>query len=106
MLFRSLGSQAKDNGLVDETGGLDRAVELLRQKAKIPAAEKIRLVMYPRKRNLLEQFFGSAEKLTARSSSGTDVAHVARLLGIDSSELRVWLPGGLLRMMPYRIQIQ
>ena len=101
-----LGSQAKANGLVDEMGGVDRAVELLRLKAKIPAAEKVRLVMYPRKKNLLEQFFGSAEKLTARSSSGTAAAHVARLLGIDSSELRVWLPGGLLRMMPYRIQIQ
>ena len=31
-----LGTQARRNGLVDEMGGLDRAIELVRGKAKIP----------------------------------------------------------------------
>ena len=101
-----LGSQAKANGLVDEIGGLDRAIELLRQKAKIPAADKVRLVLYPRKKSVFEQFFGSAERLAARSNSDAAITQVARLLGIDPSELRLWLPGGFLRVMPYRISIQ
>ena len=32
------GRQAKDNGLVDELGGLDRAVAIAKERAKIPAA--------------------------------------------------------------------
>ena len=40
------GAQAKQNGLVDEIGGLDRAIELAKQKAKIAATDKITLVPY------------------------------------------------------------
>ena len=32
-----LGSQAKPRGLVDEIGGLDKAIDMVKQKAKIPA---------------------------------------------------------------------
>lgn len=49
-----LGSQAKKNGLIDELGGLDRAVEMVRQKAKIPADQNIVLVPYPPKRSLFD----------------------------------------------------
>ena len=42
-----LGGQAKQNGLVDELGGLDRAIELVRKKAGIPADQKTVLVPYP-----------------------------------------------------------
>src|SRR5258708_34902318 len=48
------GAQAKQNGLVDELGGLDRAIEMAKQKAKIAAADKITLVPYPPRRSLLE----------------------------------------------------
>src|SRR4029077_12282738 len=44
-----LGAQGKQNGLVDELGGLDRAVELIRQKAQIAASDRITLVPYPGK---------------------------------------------------------
>src|ERR1700734_107596 len=36
------GSQAKDLGLVDELGGLDRAIEIAKNLAKIPASESVR----------------------------------------------------------------
>ena len=32
-----LGDQAKENGLVDELGGIDRAIELIKQRASIGA---------------------------------------------------------------------
>ena len=42
-----MGDQAKANGLVDELGGIDRAIEIVKQKAGIPAADKVSLVIYP-----------------------------------------------------------
>lgn len=52
------GSQAKENGLVDELGGLNRAVELAKELADIPAEEGIRLVVLPRKVSFWEVFLG------------------------------------------------
>src|SRR5436305_10111608 len=42
-----LGSQAKARGLVDELGGIDRAIELVKQKASIGKDEKVTIVTYP-----------------------------------------------------------
>jgi protease-4 len=41
------GRQAKQNGLVDELGGLDRAVAVAKQRAKIAADSDVELVVYP-----------------------------------------------------------
>ena len=49
-----VGAQAKQQGLVDELGGLDRAVELVKQKAKIGADQKVLLVPYPPRRSLFD----------------------------------------------------
>jgi protease-4 len=96
-----LGSQAKANGLIDENGGLDKAIELVRGKAKIAASEKIRLVMYPRKKTVFEQLFGGDA-----SRIESPLARVARTLNLPLSELRLWVPGGYMRLMPYTIRIQ
>src|SRR3954471_23247801 len=52
------GAQAKEKGLVDEFGGLDRAVEVAKQLAKIPADKGVRRIVYPAPRSFLQQFFG------------------------------------------------
>jgi protease-4 len=41
------GNQAKANGLVDELGGLDRAVDLAKTRAGIPSDADVELVTYP-----------------------------------------------------------
>ncbi|HKV47768.1 MAG TPA: signal peptide peptidase SppA [Candidatus Acidoferrales bacterium] len=41
------GAQAKDIGLVDDLGGIDRAVEVAKQLAHIPKAQSVQLVQYP-----------------------------------------------------------
>jgi protease-4 len=77
------GRQAKQNGLVDELGGLDRAVAVAKQRAKIAADSDVELVVYPPRKSFYEllsdQFSGSAEGaqsaavtawLTANLSSG------------------------------------
>jgi protease-4 len=48
------GQDGKDLGLVDELGGLDVALRLAKEAAKIPAGDEVEVVVYPRKRTLLE----------------------------------------------------
>lgn len=49
------GRQGKENGLVDELGGLDRAIELAKELAEIPADEKVTIVHYPVKKSFFEE---------------------------------------------------
>jgi len=52
------GAQAKEKGLVDEFGGLDRAVEVAKELAKIPADKGVRRVVYPAPRTFFQQMLG------------------------------------------------
>ncbi|MFC2165980.1 signal peptide peptidase SppA [Acidobacteriota bacterium] len=52
------GRQAKANGLVDELGGLDKAVAMAKDLAGIPEEEQVSLLHYPKKKGLLNLFFG------------------------------------------------
>jgi protease-4 len=67
------GRQAKQNGLVDELGGLDRAIAVAKQRAKIAADSDVELVVYPPRKSfyelLSEQFSGSAD--SAQSAAVT-----------------------------------
>ncbi len=49
------GGQAKDKGLVDEFGGLDRAIEVAKQLAKIPADKGVERVILPYPTTFLQQ---------------------------------------------------
>jgi protease IV len=92
-----LGSQAKANGLVDELGGLDRAIELVKEKAKIPRGERVSLVAYPAKRSIFDIMFGQAVESTIES----------RLGGVLKGwQIRLWARGGMMRLMPYTIEVR
>jgi protease-4 len=92
-----LGQQAKDNGLIDELGGLDRAIDLVKQKAKIGVSEKITLVTYPPKRSIFDVLF----------ADHTEAALEARLSAVPAlrdAHLRPWIKGGMLALRPFSIQ--
>ncbi len=92
------GTQADQNGLVDEIGGLDRAVEMIKDRAKIPASESVTLVSYPQRRTLLEI-------LLNRNSSGNEVeAAIDRVAG--HLPWRSLAQGGVLRLMPFAVEIR
>ncbi len=55
-----MGTQARQNGLVDQLGGLDQAVAMVRQKAHLPPTGNTNLVMFPPRRSLLEVLANSA----------------------------------------------
>jgi protease-4 len=48
------GAQAKDLGLVDELGGLGRAIEIAKQLAHIPAEHSVRIVRFPEEKSFFE----------------------------------------------------
>ena len=92
-----LGVQAKQNGLVDELGGLDRAVEMVKERAKIPASEKVTLVTYPPKRSLFELLFN-------RSSDSEVESKLRAVLG--KLPLRALGQGGVMGLMPFTIEVK
>ncbi|MCM3870133.1 MAG: signal peptide peptidase SppA [Pyrinomonadaceae bacterium] len=58
------GSQGKDNGLVDEFGGLDRAVAIAKQLANIPADKEVNRVIFPYPQTFLQQLFNAGDTTT------------------------------------------
>jgi protease-4 len=51
------GNQAVKIGLVDEFGGLSRAIDLAKELAGIPAAEQVKLEVQPKKVSFFDMFF-------------------------------------------------
>lgn len=97
-----LGAQAVENGLVDELGGFERALELAREAAGIGADEEIRLIDYPPKKNFIEALFESGSLLRADPLAGLAQAELGRaVVGLPAL-----LRGGVLRLMPYSLTIQ
>jgi protease IV len=93
-----LGSQAKTEGLVDDLGGLDEAVAMVKKRANIAATENVAIVPYPPRRSLLD--------LLMRRSQPEDFLDVKLRQVFHGMPYRAWMHGGLLRMAPYWITVQ
>jgi protease-4 len=95
------GRQALSHGLVDALGGLDTAVALAKEKAKIPADEDVQLVVYPERRGLFdvlsEQFGGGTAGLWSMLAGTTERRAVAAL----SAPTRLFRRGEPLALMPF-----
>jgi protease-4 len=61
------GRQARQNGLVDALGGLDAAVAIAKQRAKLAPGTEVELVVFPPRKSfyelLTEQLSGSSEQM-------------------------------------------
>ncbi len=55
------GTQAKEQGLVDEIGGLSHALELAKELAGIPSEKSVKLVVWPKKVSFLSTLFGRGD---------------------------------------------
>jgi protease-4 len=95
------GRQARERGLVDALGGLDRAIALAKERAKIPATQGVEIVVYPPRRSLYElltdSFSGSGRQagLSALVGQGE-----RRAIAVLSAPLRVFRRGEPLALMP------
>lgn len=92
-----LGTQAKQRGLVDEVGGLDKAIEMVKLKAKIPAAERVNLTICPGRRSLLDLILKKSQE---------DVMEAKLRAIVGRMPFQAWLRGGYLRMMPYWFEVR
>jgi protease-4 len=93
-----LGTQAKMNGLVDEIGGLDRAVEMIKQRTNIPASQQVTLVTYPPRRSLLE--------LLLKNSNDNSELESAIQSVVGKLPWRSLAHGGVQRLMPYSLIVK
>jgi protease-4 len=104
------GTQAKERGLVDEFGGLDRAVEIAKRLANIPAERGVRRVVYPAPRTFLQQFFGGSDEATVEAqrqnavfqSLPEDVRRTLRYLSLFEHIQR----GETMAMLPFDLRIK
>ena len=96
------GKQAKAIGLVDALGGLDRAVALAKERAKIPAAEHVELVVYPPKRSIFEvlseSFGGMDQQAGLLALIGVGDRRAAAMV---TAPLRLFRRGEPLALMPF-----
>jgi protease-4 len=96
------GRQAKEIGLVDELGGLDAAIAVAKQRARIPPDEDVELVMYPPRRSfyeaLAEQFGGASAGSAVRALLGD---RDARAVAALTTPMRLFRRGEPLALMPF-----
>ncbi len=94
------GSQGKAHGLVDELGGLDRAIQIAKTRAHIDLGSSVNLVVYPPRHGLLD--------LLASLSNSSSETHLAASLGTTGTRVletaaamaRLVRPGEMLTLMP------
>ncbi len=63
------GSQGKERGLVDEYGGLDKAIEIAKQLAKIPADQSIQRVILPKPPSFFEALMNGGDEGDSEATS-------------------------------------
>ncbi len=68
------GTQAKQNGLIDEFGGLEKAIDVAKQLANLPADKEVKRVAFPEPRPFLENFFGNEDTEAAVKDDRTRAA--------------------------------
>ena len=96
-----LGSQALEQGLVDELGGLDRAIELARDAAEIDEEAELKLVPYPAPKNIFESLIDPetwARETPLPAALRSKLDEIPNLVSL--------LQGGMLRIAPYSITVE
>ena len=101
------GRQGRQNGLVDDLGGLDRALAVAKERAKIAADSEVEIVVYPPRKSFYEilsdEVSGGAGESAAVSAwveanlSGGELAALRMLRG----PFAMFRRGEPLALMPF-----
>jgi len=99
------GRQAKQNGLVDELGGLDRAIAIAKQRAKIAADSDVEVVVYPPRKSFYEllsdQISGSGDSMAVSAWLNANLSTGEReALRIMRGPLAIFHRGEPLALLP------
>jgi protease IV len=96
------GRQAQKLGLVDQIGGLDRAVALAKERAKIPAKDSVELVVYPPRRSMWDVISEGFSGMDQRAGLAALLGSAdRRAIGDVTAPLRLFRRGEPLAMMPF-----
>jgi len=103
------GAQAKQLGLVDELGGLHKAIDLAKQRARIAAEEEVQLVVYPPRRSFYEVLADELQSPIGRLRTAHTSDALMELLGPRERRAlsavllpsRLFRTGQVLAHMPY-----
>jgi protease-4 len=75
------GTQAKELGLVDELGGIDRAIEVAKQLAHIPARESVHIVRFPQEKTFWELLFERERNMSESASIAAELRRIVAAAG-------------------------
>ena len=107
------GRQGKDNGLVDEYGGLDKAIEIAKQLANIPADKSIQRVIMPKPPTFFEELMSGGGDADEASMQAQQQASLLSALpedlrqGVRYAQLMDRARNGeAIYLMPYRLRIK
>src|SRR5437764_7095905 len=108
------GSQGKEKGLVDEYGGLNKAIEVAKQLANIPAEKSIQRVIMPQPPTFLEQLMSAGNDDS--DAADTQAKQQAALFSALPEDMRESLryaqlldrasKGEAIYLMPFRLRIK
>ncbi len=107
------GTQAKQNGLIDEFGGLEKAIEIAKQLANLPADKDVKRIAYPEPRSFFDSYFGSDDStFTETEEFKAKKALIATLPEDVRRSLRYaevldrMKKGEAMTMMPFELEIK
>src|SRR5256714_1849641 len=107
------GSQGKEKGLVDEYGGLDKAIEVAKQLANIPADKSIQRVIMPQPPTFFEQLMSAGNDDSDADAQAKQQAALFSALPEDMRESLRYAQlldraskGEAIYLMPFRLRIK
>ena len=100
------GRQAKQNGLVDQLGGLDRAIAVAKERAKIPASSGVEIVTYPPRKSFYEivadQINGTSDSMAVNAWLSANLSKgEIETLRVARGPLALFRRGEPLALMPF-----
>ncbi|HKX84830.1 MAG TPA: signal peptide peptidase SppA, partial [Pyrinomonadaceae bacterium] len=105
------GTQAKANGLVDEFGGLETAINIAKQLANLPADKDVKRVVFPAPRPFFETLFGSNEESSevdtkAQKALADSLPEDVRKMFRYASLFDQMKRGEAMMMLPFELEIR
>ena len=100
-----IGSQALDNGLVDELGGYREAIAQVKKEADIDEDSPVQIVSYPPQQSMLQSLLSRGGQ--SAGSQLLEVPILGRLqqVWIDAGGWAPWMQGGTMFTTPYAISV-
>ena len=105
------GSQAKERGLVDDYGGLDKAIEVAKELAKIPADKGVERVILPYPQTFLQQLLSgtndnSNTKVEQQRAIAAALPEDARRALRYMALLDKMKDGDVMMLMPFDLRVR